>query len=114
MVRGKKSVPSRTSLAPLAVARTWVSPMRATTAPCDWGASTPVEMVRVLSVPETGPDTEMASAMMCLLLEHRAPVKAIRVASSQSVISRRRPGVRGPSELRLTTDRRWTAWFGVL
>jgi hypothetical protein len=66
-VRGKKSMPSRVLVSPLAVARAWVSPMRATTEPCDWGANTPVDKDRVLSVLEMGPDTVMASAMMVLL-----------------------------------------------
>src|SRR4051812_35847861 len=62
-VRGKKSIPSRTPWDALAVTSTTVSPMRLTTAPWDWGASFPVSNDRVLSVPEMGPDTEMASAM---------------------------------------------------
>src|SRR5205807_10137479 len=33
-------------------------------APCDWGANLPVSNDSVLSVPEIGPDTEMASAML--------------------------------------------------
>jgi hypothetical protein len=51
-VRGKKSMPSRTPWAALAVARTVVPPMQATTAPCDWGANLPVSNERVASVPE--------------------------------------------------------------
>src|SRR3954469_23671574 len=44
-----------------------VSPSLATTAPCDCGASLPVSKDRVLSVPVTGPETEMASAIRELL-----------------------------------------------
>ncbi len=61
-VNGKKSMPSRTLLAALAVVRTFVPPIDATTAPIDWGASLPVSKVSVFSVPETGPDTTMGSA----------------------------------------------------
>ena len=67
-MRGKKSIPSRTPLSALAVTSTIVSPMRATTAPCDCGASLPVSKDRVLSVPLIGPDTEMASAIPRTLL----------------------------------------------
>src|SRR5262245_55289144 len=61
-------MPSRTPLAALAVASTTVRPMRATTAPWDCWASLPVSKVMVLSVPEIGPDTVMASAMVACLL----------------------------------------------
>src|SRR6187431_1699442 len=61
-VNGKKSMPSRTLLAALAVVRTFVPPTEATTAPIDWGASLPVSKVSVLSVPETAPDTMIGSA----------------------------------------------------
>ena len=61
-VRGKKSMPGRTSWAALAVVRTDVSPMVATTAPWLCGASLPVSKVSVRSVPDTGPDTRMGSA----------------------------------------------------
>ena len=56
-------MPSRTFLAELAVVRTFVPSMEATTAPIDCGANLPVSKVSVLSVPEMGADTEMASAM---------------------------------------------------
>src|SRR3954447_13291933 len=56
-------MPSRTPLAALAVASTSVSPIFATTEPCDWKASLPVSKDSVLSVPLTGPDMEMASAI---------------------------------------------------
>src|SRR5579875_1261628 len=62
-VRGKKSIPSRTSLAALAVASTMVSPIRPTTAPWDWWARRPVSRLRVLSVPEMGLDTLVAPCM---------------------------------------------------
>ena len=65
-VRGKKSVPSRTDRAAVAVASRTVSPMRPTTAPSARLASLPVSNVRVRSVPLIGPDTEMASAMVLL------------------------------------------------
>ena len=68
-VSGKKSMPGLTSLAALAVAKTVVRPMEAITAPWDCWASLPVSNVRVLSVPETAPDTRMASAI-------RAPFKS--------------------------------------
>ena len=62
-VSGKKSMPSRTPFAALAVTSTVVFPIVATTAPCDCSASFPVSNRRVLSEPLTAPDTEMASAM---------------------------------------------------
>src|SRR6056297_128199 len=55
-------MPSRTLLAALAVVSTFVPPMDATTAPIDCGANLPVSKESVLSVPDTGPDTEMGSA----------------------------------------------------
>src|SRR4051794_30049817 len=67
-VRGKKSMPSRTPLAALAVTRTMVSPMRPTTAPCDCGASTPVSNERVLSEPLIGPETGTGFATVAPLL----------------------------------------------
>ena len=67
-VRGKKSVPSRTERAAVAVASTTVSPMRPTTAPSASWASLPASKVRVRSVPLMGADTEMASAMSLLVL----------------------------------------------
>src|SRR5687768_8687517 len=73
-VSGKKSMPSRVLFSPLAVTRTAVSPILTTTAPWDWGASLPVSKERVLSsAPETGRETEMASAMLAhfLLCERR-------------------------------------------
>src|SRR5579883_1090260 len=63
-VRGKKSVPSRTERAAVAVASTMVSPSRPTTAPSARWASLPVSNDMVLPVPLIGPDTEMASAMV--------------------------------------------------
>src|SRR5437870_7704977 len=65
-VRGKKSMPSRTPVAALAVTRTMVLPRRPTTAPWDCVASFPVSNVSCLSLPLTGADTEMASAMVLL------------------------------------------------
>ena len=62
-VRGKKSMPSRTPLAALAVTSASVPPILATTAPWLWKASLPVSNERVLSVPLMGPETMMASAM---------------------------------------------------
>src|SRR5688500_6037868 len=61
-VSGKKSMPSRTDFAAVAVSSAIVSPIRATTAPSAWRASLPVSKERVLSVPETAPETAMASA----------------------------------------------------
>ena len=66
-VRGKKSVPSRTDRAAVAVASRTVSPMRASTAPSANWANFPDSNVSVRSVPLIGPDTEMASAMMLLV-----------------------------------------------
>ena len=66
-VRGKKSVPSRTCRAAVAVASRTVSPMRATTAPSASWASFPASNDMVRSVPLIGADTEMASAMMLLV-----------------------------------------------
>src|ERR1700733_2196495 len=66
-VSGKKSWPSRTERDAVAVARTTVSPMRATTAPSASCASFPASNDRVRSVPLIGPETEMASAMSLLL-----------------------------------------------
>src|SRR3954470_2412996 len=63
-VRGKKSAPSRADLDAVAVTSTTVSPRRTVTAPSAWPANLPVSMIRVLSVPATGPDTVMASATM--------------------------------------------------
>src|SRR5438094_7790544 len=96
-VRGKKSMPSRTRFSALAVASTMVLPMRATTAPWDWGASLPVSKVRVLSVPLTGPLTEMASAIRapCVLCAAGGPVPSWRAPRSRV----------GPSARRLAADR---------
>ena len=57
-------MPSAVPLAALAVARTVLLPNVTCTAPCDCSANRPVSKVRVLSVPETGPLTRMASAMV--------------------------------------------------
>ena len=73
-VSGKKSAPSRTERDAVAVTRTTVSPMRIETAPSARPASFPVSRDRVLSVPLTGTDTVMASAMGCLLRGPSAPV----------------------------------------
>ena len=62
-VSGKKSIPSRTPRAALAVDSTVVPSIEAMTAPWDWAASLPVSNVIVLSEPDTGADTRMASAM---------------------------------------------------
>jgi hypothetical protein len=62
-VNGKKSAPSRGLLDAVAVTRTCVDPILAVTAPFERPASLPVSNEMVLSVPEIGPDTEMASAI---------------------------------------------------
>src|SRR5207244_5816482 len=67
-VSGKKSIPSRTRRSAFAVTSATVSPMRATTAPCDCGASLPVSNDSVLDVPLMGADTEMASAIVSPVL----------------------------------------------
>src|SRR5271166_1383867 len=68
-VSGKKSVPSRTERAAVAVASRTVSPMRASTAPSASWASLPASKDMVRSVPLIGPDREMASAMMLLVCQ---------------------------------------------
>ncbi len=77
-VRGKKSMPSRTPRAAFAVARMIVPPIEATTAPCDCWASLPVSNERVLSVPDTGPDTRIASAIECFFLLCGVPASRSR------------------------------------
>src|SRR5580692_935729 len=66
-VSGKKSVPSRTDRAAVAVARRTVSPRRASTAPSASWASLPASKDMVRSVPLMGAETEMASDMMLLV-----------------------------------------------
>ncbi len=66
-VRGKKSVPSRTERAAVAVASRTVSPMRPSTAPSASWASLPASKDMVRSVPLIGAETEMASDMMLLV-----------------------------------------------
>ncbi len=67
-VSGKKSVPSRASVRPCAVARTIVSPERTTTAPSACFASFPVSNVTslppTLTVTETGVARCSASMML--------------------------------------------------
>ena len=63
-VSGKKSAPSRGLLDAVAVTKTCVEPILAVTAPLESPANLPVSNERVLSVPEIGPDTEMASAIV--------------------------------------------------
>ena len=65
-VSGKKSCPSRTLRAAVAVTSTMVSPMRATTAPSAWAASLPVSNDRLRLDPLIGPATVMASAISLL------------------------------------------------
>ncbi len=84
-VRGKKSVPSRTFRAAVAVASTTVSPMRATTAPSACPASLPVCRDRVRSVPLMGLDTVMASAM-ALLCDWGAPLASSQSACTGAVL----------------------------
>ena len=86
-------MPSRTLFAALAVVRTCVAPIDATTAPIELGANLPVSKVSVFSVPEIGPDTVIASATVAPF-DHAAPC---RVASDWS--RNRFPG--------LTRDRRF-------
>src|SRR4051812_37124554 len=101
-VRGKKSIPSRTCGAALAVTNTTVSPTRATTAPWDCGASLPVSNDSVLSVPEIGPDTEMASAM-CTPLQ----------SGGEPVVSCRTPPPLGPGIRRLAAGSAALSWIRV-
>jgi hypothetical protein len=63
-VNGKKSAPSRGLLEAVAVTKTCVEPIFAVTAPFESPANLPVSNEMVLSVPEIGPDTDMASAMI--------------------------------------------------
>ena len=100
MVRGKKSVPGRTSLAALAVASTVVRPRVATTAPWLCWASLPVSKDRVLSVPVRVPDTRMASAMTSLSFcggARRATATKSGGPGSQSAMSALQPGPAGPA-----------------
>ena len=110
-VRGKKSIPSRTPLAALAVARTMVSPIAATTAPCDCWASLPVSNDEGLVGPADGPRHGMASAMVWHPSSDapfgRSACGAGRLgAAGQFPVGdplRRARG--GPGDRRLTTDR---------
>src|SRR5579862_2098545 len=109
-VRGKKSIPSLTPLAALAVTSTTVSPMRPTTAPWDWGASFPVSRDSVLSVPLIGTWTWMASAIISPCPEAPRPPMGWSGwrASSQLSCSRAAgatEGVsaRGPGDWQLTS-----------
>ena len=78
-------MPGRMSLAALAVARTVVSPIEATTAPWLCGASLPVSNESVRSVPDTGPRTRMGSATEGLLSRQACRLAALeRPAGSQS------------------------------
>ena len=95
-VRGKKSTPSRTLREAVAVARSMVSPIRATTAPSASWASLPASKERVFSVPLTAAETEMASAMIVSLL-----VVGATAASSQ--LSATRAGCH-PGSWRLAAD----------
>ena len=73
-VRGKKSIPSRTRRAAVAVTRMVVSPMRATTAPSACPARRPASKDRVLfSAPLTTAETVMASAIFAPLRTTRGP-----------------------------------------
>src|SRR5271165_3392795 len=97
-VSGKKSVPSRTERAAVAVARRTVSPMRPTTAPSASLASFPVSKDRVRSVPEIGPETVMASAMVLLVFRGTTrPVPSGRPPHP-------RPGGRWPRPGKVTGD----------
>src|SRR5687768_16529185 len=100
-VSGKKSMPSRTDLAATAVSRTMVSPMRATTAPSACRASLPVSKERVLSVPETAPETAMASAMCAPFLKR---------GDGRPVPSRRVP-TQGAGPRRLAADLDAARWL---
>jgi hypothetical protein len=68
-VRGKKSMPSRTPWVETAVARTVVSPMRASTAPLAWGANTPVSKDRDFPVCPMGADTAIGSVIAAPLCQ---------------------------------------------
>src|SRR3546814_8858900 len=67
-VRGKKSIPSRTLLAALAVTRVLVPPMLARTAPWLCRASLPVSKTSSLSAPAMGAETRVGSVVMCVWL----------------------------------------------
>ena len=96
-VSGKKSMPSRTPRAALAVTRTVVPSIDARTAPCDCVASFPVSNDMVFSEPVTCVETRMASAMGTPLF-----VCCCSSAYNQPVPSRQpRPMAR---DNRLTTD----------
>src|SRR4029077_18710808 len=65
-VRGKKSVPSRASLRPTAVASTTVAPLRTVTAPWAWRASFPV--VKAISSPPISTVTVVSCNCSSLIL----------------------------------------------
>src|SRR5258706_4058654 len=96
-------MPSRTPLAALAVARTVVRPIVATTAPWDCWASLPVSNERVRSVPLIGAATRMASAIgNSFMARGHAGADWSGGASSQSAAPRSGPET-GPRNRRLTT-----------
>ena len=73
-VKGKKSAPSRTRRAAVAVTRMVVSPIRATTAPSACPARRPASKDRVLfSAPLTAAETVMASAIIAPLRTTQGP-----------------------------------------
>src|SRR5262245_31534500 len=119
-VSGKKSTPSRTDLAAVAVTSTTVSPMRTVTAPSAWPASLPVSSVRVLSVRDTGPDVEMASAMgspswpgLTRRTSGSRALHGVRAAPVPSGDGRDAPRWRSPRASPLAADvHAGLGWFG--
>src|SRR5664280_1204487 len=95
-VRGKKSAPSRTDRAAVAVASRMVSPIRPTTAPSASWANLPVSNVSVRSVPLMGAETVMASDMT-LLGFSGTPRASSQLSNTPSASS-------GPGVRQLVTD----------
>ena len=85
-VRGKKSVPSRASLRPTAVASTTVAPLRTVTAPWAWRASFPV--VKAISSPPMSTVTVVSCNCSSLILFPASSNPAAHVRGD----SRPRPG----------------------
>src|SRR5205814_7292422 len=95
----------RTRRSAFAVTSATVSPIRATTAPCDCGASLPVSNDSVLGVPLMGADTEMASAIVSPFLRLRTEPPVGRRAGQFPVV--RHPG--GPGTWQLAAGGRAAA-----
>ena len=91
-VSGKKSMPSGAWDAALAVARTRVSPIRPTTAPCDCCASSPVSKLMLLPVPDTGTETDTGSPIY-LLYSFQVVAASIFWGHKKKAFGSRRPSL---------------------